>query len=97
MHLLHRISELDAEATQDVPLPRVVLRVHARLHLLVVDHAHAERLLRLGRVERRTRLLDLRQQLLPVRERVSESVEDVFCLKVPERLELQPFSDVVLE
>ena len=47
--------------------------------------------------ERRTRLLDLRQQLLPVRERVSESVEDVFCLKVPERLELQPFSDVVLE
>lgn len=97
MHLLHRIPELDAKTAEDIALPRVILSVDARLHLFVVDHAHAERFLRLGRVERRTRLLDLRQQLLPVRERVSESVEDVFCLKVPERLELQPFSDVVLE
>jgi hypothetical protein len=32
-----------------------------------------------------------------VRERVPEPVEDVFGLQVPERLELEPFGDVVLQ
>ena len=96
VHLLHRVAELDAEAGEDVALPRVVLCVHARLDLLVVDDADPERLLRLGRVERRARLLDLGEELLPVGERVAEAVEDVFGLEVPEGLELEPFRDVVL-
>ena len=97
VHLLHRVAELDAEPAQDVALPGVVLCVHARLDLLVVDDADAERLLRLGRVERRARLLDLREELLPVRERVAEPVEDVFGFEVPEGLELEPLRDVLLE
>ena len=32
-----------------------------------------------------------------MRERVAEAVEDVFGFEVPERLELQPFADVVCE
>lgn len=97
VHLLHRVPELDAEAGEDVALPRVVLGVHARLHLLVVDDADPKGLLRLGRVERRARLLDLCEKLLPVRERVAEPVEDVFGLEVPERLELEPLGNVVFE
>ena len=97
MHLLHRIPQLHPESTQDVPLPRIVLCIHPRLHLLVVDHAHPKRFLRVRRVERRPRLLDFRQQLLPVRERVSEPVEHVFGFEVPQRLELQPFGDVVFQ
>lgn len=68
VHLLHRIAELDAEARQNVALPRVVLGVDARLDLLVIHDAHAKLLLRLRRVERRARALDLRQELLPERE-----------------------------
>ena len=97
VHLLHRIAELDAEPRQNVALPRVVLGVHARLHLLVVHDAHAKLLLRLRRVEQRARALDLGQQLLPVRERVPQPVEHVFRLEVPQRLELQPLRDVVLQ
>ena len=59
VHLLHRIAQLDTEPAQNVPLPRVVLGVHPRLHLLIIDHAHAETALRLRRVKRRSRLLDL--------------------------------------
>ena len=83
VHFLHRIAELDAEPGQDIALPRVILGVHARLHLLVIHDAHAELLLRLRRVERRARALDLGQKLLPMRERVPESVEHVFRLQVP--------------
>jgi len=97
MHLLHSVPKLDAEPRQDVALPRVVLCVHARLHLLVLDHAHAKLLPRLGRVERRARAFDLRQQLLPVRERVAQSVKHVFRLEIPQRLELQPLGHVVLQ
>lgn len=97
MHLLHRITKLHAEPRENVALPRVVLGVHARLHLLVIDDANPKLLLRLRRVERRARALDLRQELLPIGERVAEAVEDVFCLEVPERLELQPFRDVVFQ
>jgi hypothetical protein len=97
VHLLHRIPKFHAEPREDVALPRVVLGVHARLHLLVINNADPELLLRLRRVERRARALDLRQELLPVRERVAEAVEDVFGLEVPERLELQPFRDVVFQ
>ena len=97
MHLLHRIPKLHAEPRENVSLPRVVLGVYARLHLLVIDDAHPELLLSLRRVERRARALDLRQELLPIGERVAEAVEDVFCLEVPERLELQPFRDVVFQ
>ena len=95
VHLLHRVPELDAEPAQNVALPRVVLGVHTRLDLLVVDHAHPERLLRLGRVERRPRLLDLRQQLLPEREGVAEAREDRLGLEVPERLELEPPTNIL--
>ena len=97
MHLLHRITKLHAEPRENVALPRVVLGVYARLHLLVIDDANPKLLLRLRRVERRARALDLRQELLPIGERVAEAVEDVFCLEVPERLELQPFRDVVFQ
>ena len=97
MHLLHRVAELDTEATQDVALPGVVLGVDARLHLLVVDDAHAERLLRLRSVERGTRLLDLRKELLPMSEIFAETIKDVFRLQIPQRLELQPLRDVLLQ
>ena len=97
VHFLHRIAELDAESRQNVALPRVVLGVHARLHLLVIHDAHAKFLLRLRRVERRARTLDLGQELLPQRERVAQAIEHVFRLEVPQRLELQPFGDVVFQ
>jgi hypothetical protein len=96
VHFLHRITELDAKPRQNVSLPRVVPCVDPRLDLFVIDHADAKLLLRLRRVERRARALDLRQELLPVRERVAQPVEDVFGLEVPEGLELQPFGHVVL-
>ena len=80
MHFLHRIPKLDAEPGQNIALPRVILGIHARLHLLIIHDAHAKLLLRLRRVERRPCTLDLRQKLLPVRERVPESVEHVFRL-----------------
>ena len=97
MHLLHRIAQLDPEPTQNVPLPRVVLGVHPRLHLLVIDDAHAETALRLRRVERRARFFDFGEELLPVCERVAEAVEDVFGFEIPKGLELQPFGDVVFQ
>ncbi len=80
MHFLHRIAKLDAKPGQNIALPRVILGVHARLDLLIIHDAHAEFLLRLRRVERRPRALDLRQKLLPMRERVPEPVEHVFRL-----------------
>jgi len=97
VHLLHRYAQLRPKPVHDIPLPRVVLGVDPRLHLLVVDDAHAEALLRLRGVERRTRLLDLCEELLPIRERVSEPIEHVFGLEIPQGLELQPLGDVVLE
>ena len=97
VHLLHRIAELDAEPGQNIALPRVILGIHARLHLLIVHDAHAKLLLCLRRVERRPCTLDLRQKLLPMRERVPESVEHVFRLEIPQRLELQPLGDVILK
>jgi hypothetical protein len=96
VHFLHRITELDAKPGQNVSLPCVVPCVDARLDLFVIDDADAKLLLRLRRVERRARALDLRQELLPVRERVAQPVEDVFGLEIPEGLELQPFGHVVL-
>lgn len=88
MHLLHRHAQLRPKPIHNVPLPRIVLGIDPRLDLLIVDDTHAEALLRLGRVERRSSFLDLSQELLPVRERVSEAVEHVFGFKVPKRLEL---------
>ena len=80
MHFLHRIAKLDAKPGQNIALPRVISGVHARLHLLIIHDAHAKFLLRLRRVERRPCTLDLRQKLLPMCERVPESVEHVFRL-----------------
>jgi len=97
MHLLHRHAQLGSEPVHNIPLPRVVLGVHPRLDLLVVNDAYAKALLRLRGVERRTSFLDLCEELLPVRERVSETIENVFGLEVPERLELQPLGDVLLQ
>lgn len=97
MHLLHRVPQLHSEPTQDIPLPRIVLCVHPRLYLLVINHAHPKRLLCLGRVECRASFLDLCKELLPVCEIFAEAVEDVFGFQVPEGLELEPFGDVVSE
>jgi len=97
MHLLHRYAQLSPEPIHNIPLPCIVLSINPRLYLLVVDDAHPEALLRLGSVERRASFLDFCEQLLPIRERVSEAVEDVFGFEIPERLELQPLGDVVLE
>lgn len=80
VHLLHRIAKLHAEPAENIALPRVVFGVHARLDLLVVDNAHAKRLLRVRCVKCRPRLFDLGQQLLPIRERVAQAVEDIFGL-----------------
>lgn len=68
MHLLHGIPQLDAKATENVALPCIILRIYASLHLLVVDDTSAERLLRLRGIEGGAGFLDLREQLLPVRE-----------------------------
>ena len=95
MHLLHRVAEFDTKTTENVALPSIVLGIHSRLYLLVVDDANPKRPLRLRRVERRPRLLNLRKKLLPMRKGVSETIKDIFCFEVPERLELEPFRDVV--
>jgi hypothetical protein len=98
MHFFHRIAQFHPKPTQDLPLPCIVLRVHPRLHLLVVHHTHAtERPLRLARVEGRPRLLDLSEQLLPKGETVPKSGVDGLGFKIPERLELKPFPDVGFE
>ena len=68
MHLLHSVSELDSKPAENIALPGVVFGVNTCLNLLVVDHAYAKRALRLRCVERRARLLDLREQLLPKRK-----------------------------
>ena len=97
MHLLHRIPQLDAKPTQNIPLPRVILCIDPRLHLLVIDDAHAETTLCLRGVKRRARFFDLSEELLPVGERVAKSVEDVFGFEVPKGLELEPFGNVVFQ
>ena len=97
MHLLHRDAQLSSEPVHDVPLPCIVLGINPRLDLLVVDNAHPETLLRLRGVERRTSFLDLCEELLPVRERVTKAAEHVFGLEIPEGLELQPLGDILLE
>ena len=97
MHLLHRDAQLGTEPVHNIPLPPIVLGVNPRLNLLVVDDAYAKTLLRLRGVESRASLLDLCEELLPVRERVPEAVEHVFGFKIPEGLELQPLGDVLLE
>lgn len=97
MHFLHRVAQLDTKPTQNVPLPRIILGVHPRLHLFVINDADAKTALRLRRIKRRARFLNLGEELLPVRKRVSKSIEDVLGFEVPERLELQPFGDVVFQ
>ena len=84
MHLLHLVRELHPEPLQDVPLPRVVLGVHPRLNLLVVDYADAKAALRVRVVKSLPCALDLDQQLLPVCERVAQARENVLGFKVPE-------------
>ena len=61
VHLLHSIAKFDTEAAEDIALPGVILGIDTRLNLLVVDYAYAESLLRLRRIERRARFLDLRE------------------------------------
>lgn len=97
VHLLHGISELDTEATQDVSLPGVVLSVHPRLHLLIIDDTNSKGLLGFRGIERRTGFLNFGKELLPVSEVVTKPIEDVFRFEVPQRLELQPLGDVFLE
>ena len=94
VHLFHGISKLDTKSTENVALPCVVLRIHARLDLFVVDNAGYKGLLSFGRVKGRSSLLDLRQELLPAGQGVSKAVEDVFGFEIPQRLELKPFGDV---
>lgn len=95
MHLLDRNAQLAPETTQNLLLPRVVLGVHARLHLLIVHHCRSEPLLRRGGVERRSCLLDLRQELLPVAQSIPQPRKHMLGLEVPERLEAEPFGDVL--
>lgn len=71
VHLLHCVAQFHTEATEDIPLPRIVFGVNPRLHLLVVNDANTQRLLCVRGVEGRPCLLDLGEQLLPVRERVT--------------------------
>ena len=97
MHLFHSHAQLGSEPVHNIPLPRIVLGVNPRLDLFVVDDAHPEALLCLRSVERRPGLLDLGEQLLPVRERVPKAVEHVFGFKIPEGLELQPLGHVLLK
>ena len=51
VHLLHGISKFDTEPTENVALPCVVLRVHARLDLFVVNDTDYEGLLSIGGVK----------------------------------------------
>jgi hypothetical protein len=51
--------------------------------------------LSLRSVKSRAGALDFREELLPIGEGVSESVEHVFGFEIPERLELKPLGDVV--
>ena len=96
MHLLHGVSKLDAKSTENVPLPRVVFRIDSGLHLLVVNHADAKGFLRLGGIKRRSCPFDFGEQLLPIAQRVTQSIEDIFGFEIPEGLELQPLGDILL-
>ena len=89
MHLLHGIPQLHPKPTQNILLPRIILGIHLRLHLLVINRTHSERILDVSNVERAF--------LLPVCEIFAEAVEDVVGFEIPEGLELEPFADVVSE
>jgi len=71
MHLLHGITKFHTKATQYIALPCIIFCVHASLNLLIVNDADAKAALCLGCVEGRTGLLDFREKLLPVGERVA--------------------------
>jgi len=65
--------------------------------MFIVDHAHTKATLGVRVVKRLSCAFDFGQELLPVGERVSESSKDVFSFKVPERLELEPFGDIIFD
>lgn len=46
MHLLHCISELHTETTENIPLPRVIFGVYSGLDLLVIHDTDTETQLR---------------------------------------------------
>jgi len=69
VHLLYCIAQLDTELAQNDPLPQILLGIDPRLDLLVASNAYS------GSIECRPRLLDLRYELLQVRQRVSELVK----------------------
>jgi hypothetical protein len=64
---MYCIAQLDIEPVQNVTLPQIVLGIDPRLDLLVVGNAQS------GSIECRPRLLDLRYELLQVRQRVCRS------------------------
>lgn len=99
IHLPHNTPQPLPKPPQHIPLPRIILRIHPTLHLLIIHHTHRpEPLLRLRIIKRPPpRLLDFREKLLPGRERVAQSGEDGFGLEIPERLELEPFGHVCLD
>lgn len=94
MHLLHLVREFHSEPLQDVPLPRVVLGVHSRLDLLVIDYANSKATLCVRVVKGLSCALDLDQQLLPVCERITQARKDVLGFEIPKRLELEPLRNV---
>jgi hypothetical protein len=55
MHLLHAILQLHPKPTQNIMLPRIILGVHPRLHLLVINRTLRTHL---GRIERGAGFLD---------------------------------------
>jgi hypothetical protein len=46
MHLLHRISELHTETTEDIPLPCIIFSVDSGLDLLVIHDTDTKTQLR---------------------------------------------------
>ena len=97
VHLLHCITKLNTEPTQDIALPSIILGIHACLHLLIVNHTDTEVFLSFRSVEGRSSFLDLSKQLLPAGERIAKSVENVFGFEIPQGLELQPLRDILLQ
>ena len=97
MHLRHHMPQLDPKPTQYIPLPRVIFRIHPRLHLLIINNEHAKRFLSIRRIKCQPRFLDFCEELLRVRERVPKAFEQVFRLEIPEGLKLEPFADVVFQ
>ena len=84
----HTVAKTTGKLDQNLVLPLVVLCVDLGLNLIIVNGEVTKFATDLLCVECRSVLAEILQELQPSWEWFSESIIDLFRLKIPERLEL---------